>query len=163
MNDDSLFGKNEDDILKVSEKELKRAFVSARLKKLCECQTRTIYYDLKNRILECAECGAILDPFDVVVSIADGESRYINNIKFLKQEKEELEKWMLNNRMGATLRKIASNLRQGSIPVCPHCKEPFELDQITEWISKEYAICLSQLKMLNGPRCSCELKGQNQA
>ena len=42
MNDDSLFGKNEDDILKVSEKELKRAFVSARLKKLCECQTRTI-------------------------------------------------------------------------------------------------------------------------
>ena len=83
--------------------------------------------------------------------------------KFLKQEKEELEKWMLNNRMGATLRKIASNLRQGSIPVCPHCKEPFELDQITEWISKEYAICLSQLKMLNGPRCSCELKGQNQA
>lgn len=52
-----------------------------------------------------------------------------------------------NNRMGKTLRDLASNIRQNLIPCCPYCKEPFELENLTSFCSKEYAIRLKQQKL----------------
>lgn len=147
MNDDFLYGKDDDEILKISGKELKRAFVSARLRKVCECKNRTILMDKRNRTLECSECGAILDPFDVCAEMAEQEDWYVRNIKFLKSQKEELERWMQNNRMGQKLRDLASNLRQGRIPECPECNHPFDIENITAYCSKEYAVRLKQQEM----------------
>ena len=130
----------DDDILKISGKELKKHFVRARLEKVCNCKSQAILIDVENRVLECSECGAILDPFEVCKKILRYESSFWQEIKWLKEEKEELEKWMLNNRMGKTLRQVASNIRAGNIPCCPHCDEPFELENIKSWCSKQYAI-----------------------
>lgn len=140
------------DDFKISEKKLKRYFVDKYLGKLCECKNRTILVDTRNRRLECSECGAPLDPFDVVQGLLNSEDNYYRNIAYLKQEKEELEKWMLNNRMGQTLREIASNLRRGLLPKCPHCDKPFELEKIKVWCSKEYAIYLYQKEMSTANR-----------
>jgi len=104
---------------------------------------------MENRLLECSECGAILDAFDVVEKLLNTENYFWEQIKYLKQEKEELEKWMLNNRMGRSLREIASQLRRGLIPYCPHCNEPFDLENLKSWCSKEYAINRVTKKMFD--------------
>lgn len=140
------------DDFKISEKKLKRYFVDKYLGKLCECKNKTILVDTINRRLECSECGAPLDPFEVIEELLNYQDNFYSTIKGLKQEKEELEKWMLNNRMGQTLREIASNLRRGLLPECPHCDKPFELEKIKAWCSKEYAIYLYQKEMSTANR-----------
>ena len=69
-------------------------------------------------------------------------------MKALRQQIEDLEKWMLNNRMGKTLRNFASNLRQGLIPCCPHCDKPFDLDNTIHWCSKAYAVELKNKQLM---------------
>ena len=125
-------------------KELKKAFVRARISKLCTCKNRTILVDTEQRICECSECGAIIDNFDVITQMMRVEEQYLSNCEHLKEEKETLSKWLLNNRMGKTLRDLASKIRQNLIPRCPNCKEPFELENLTSFCSKEYAIRLKQ-------------------
>ena len=139
----------DDEPLKIGEKQLKRLLVHARIEKKCTCKQKTILIDYGSRLLKCSECGALLDPFDVVTELLFSEKRYWEQIKYLREEVETLEKWMLNNRMGQTLREIASNIRSKKVPLCPHCKEPFELEQITGWTSKEYAIYYQQEKLKN--------------
>lgn len=134
------FDNKENDELKIDAKTLKRYFVHARLEKTCTCRPKTIKIDVANRELECSVCGAKLDPFDVVVELYRQEDRYWTILKVLREQCEELEKWQLNNRMGKTLRDFSSQLRQGLIPECPHCRKPFDFDKITTWCSKEYAI-----------------------
>ena len=146
--EDKLFDDwGDESIIKVSGKQLKRALISKHLGKLCECKNRTILVDKHNRRLECSECGAPLDAFDVVADLCFNEHMYYSSLKFMRQEKEELEKWMLNNRMGSALREIAIYIRRGLIPNCPHCKMPFDLDNLTSWTSKEYAEALYQQKL----------------
>ncbi len=142
------FDDEKNDELKIDEKTLKRYFVHARLNKTCDCKNKQILIDIANRELECSICGAKLDPFDVVVQLNRQEDRYWNIMKALRQQCEDLEKWMLNNRMGKKLRDFASNLRQGLIPKCPHCNKPFDLANLTHWCSKEYAIALNNKKSL---------------
>lgn len=147
--EDKLFDDwGDESIIKVSGKQLKRALISKHLGKLCTCQNRTVLVDRKNRRLECSECGAPLDPFDVVADLCFSEHMYYSSLKFMRQEKEELQKWMLNNRMGSALREIASNIRRGLIPSCPHCKMPFDLDNLKSWTSKEYAEAIYQQRLL---------------
>lgn len=140
----------DDAILKISGKELNRYLVSKHLGKICTCEERVVLIDTKNRRCECSECGAILDPFDILSEITLKDHMRYNYLKYLKQEQEELEKWKLNNRMGFALREIASNIRKGLIPSCPHCKEPFDIEKLSEqvWMSKEYAEVRYQQKLL---------------
>lgn len=139
----------DDFTLKISNKELKRALVAKHLGKLCTCKNRTVIIDEKNRRLECSECGAPIDPYKFIGELALKEHLLWQHLKALREEIETLEKWKLNNRMGQTLRHVASYLRRNMIPLCPHCREPFELEQIKSWTSKEYAIKLAQAKLLN--------------
>lgn len=140
----------DDTILKISGKELNRYLVRKHLGKICTCQKRVILIDTNNRRCECSECGAILDPFDILSEITSRDHLRYNYLKYLKQEQEELEKWKLNNRMGFALRQIASNIRRGLIPCCPHCNEPFDIEKLPEqtWMSKEYAEALYEQKLL---------------
>ena len=138
----------DDAIVKISGKELNRYLVQKRLEKICTCKNRTILIDAKERRCECSECGAILDPFDILKEMTFQEHMRYSYLKSLRQEIEDLEKWKLNNRMGQTLRSIASDMRRGMIPCCPHCNEPFELDKLNKWTSKEYAELRYQQKLL---------------
>lgn len=129
----------DDEVLRISDTELRKYFVKKRLEKVCTCKNRTILIDTENRLLECSECGAILDAFDIVESLANKDDDYWWNLKALEQQKEDLIKWLANNRMGQALRNIASHIRQGLIPSCPHCNMPFDLERLNTWQSREYA------------------------
>jgi len=48
--------------------------------------------DRYQRIVECVKCGALLDPFDVVLDLAQEEDRYTTSIQRLRKENERLDK-----------------------------------------------------------------------
>ena len=61
-------------------------------------------------------------------------------LKALKDQCEELEKWLLDNRMGQTLRKLAAKIRTNKLPCCPNCGEAIDLTAINTFCSTEYAV-----------------------
>ena len=76
----------------ISEDKLNKVFIEKKLNIDCKCRNENIYIDIQNKRIECAKCGAILDPFDVVYRLFYQEERYMERIKFLRQQCEELEK-----------------------------------------------------------------------
>lgn len=142
----------DENIIKVSGKQLKRALIKKHLGKLCNCKDRTILIDKENRRVECSECGAPLDPFDVLYEMCFQEHMFYTSLKAMRNEKEELEKWLINNRMGKTLREIASKIRAGFLPLCPHCENYFELEQIKSWVNLSYASEVYKKKLLERRR-----------
>lgn len=90
MTGENLFDDWGDDaILKISGKELNRYLVRKRLEKICTCKDRVVLVDTINRRCECSECGAILDPFDVLEEITLKDHMRYNYLKYLKNEIEE--------------------------------------------------------------------------
>lgn len=135
----------DDEIIKVSGKELRRILIRKHLGELCQCgYPHHVVIDFENRRLECRDCGAPIDPFEFLKELCTRNHLMWEHLKFMREEKENLEKWMLNNRMGQTLRNFASQLRAGKVPLCPHCHQPFEFENIKSWTSKEYAKLLYQ-------------------
>jgi len=114
---------------------LKRAFIRINSEKACTCENKTILVDTQNKVLECKECGAVLDPFNEIEKMMYNEVKYIENIKVLIEEKKELTKWMASNRMGILLKKWASNLRLNRLPVCPKCHESIDVYKVNTWRS----------------------------
>lgn len=134
-----------DDINAISREELNKIFIEKKLNIDCKCRNENIYIDIQNKRIECAKCGAILDPFDVVYRLLYQEERYMERIKFLRQQCEELEKWLLNNRMGSALREVASNLRQKKVPECPHCGYGIDITNLKCWMSVDYAVAKNRV------------------
>lgn len=128
------------EIKPISQEELNKIFIEKKLNIDCRCRDENIYIDIHNRRIECAKCGAILDPFDVVYRLFYQEERYMNRIEFLREQCEELEKWLLNNRMGSALREVASEIRQKKVPACPHCGYGVDITNLKTWMSYDYAV-----------------------
>lgn len=53
------------------------------------CTHDAVLVNDKERTLRCRRCEALLDPFDYVVSLCDTESRYIENVKYLRREEKQ--------------------------------------------------------------------------
>lgn len=75
------------------------AQVERNTKKDCQCQVPKYVADMKNRRISCKGCGAILDPFDTFVDMADRLTmrnnlmeRWSNQAKLLQLEIENKQK-----------------------------------------------------------------------
>ena len=55
------------------------------------CSHVQVLVDESTQMIECCSCGVILTPFEYVMRWATKETRYINNIKYLKVEQQQLE------------------------------------------------------------------------
>ena len=81
----------DDAVLKISGKELNRYLVSKHLGKICTCKERVILIDAQNRRCECSECGAILDPFDILSEITNRDHLRYNYLKFIFWERVQIQ------------------------------------------------------------------------
>lgn len=54
------------------------------------CRHDAIYIDDHARILECRECGKVIDAYDYVLALAHKEIRLFEDIASLKKEQQEL-------------------------------------------------------------------------
>ncbi|KAF1366266.1 hypothetical protein [Yokenella regensburgei] len=50
------------------------------------CHHPGIYVNEKERLCRCKKCGATIDPFDYLLSVAKRETRLAGNVKALREE-----------------------------------------------------------------------------
>lgn len=110
-------------------------------KKLCQCASPHYDIDLANRIVECRDCGAIIDAFDAIVKLAEhGEE--VERLEKAMKEKAKTYGQIANdefNRMikNRIFRDMQSQYRKNMFPVCPECGVPFDPIKIGSWTKKQ--------------------------
>ncbi len=53
------------------------------------CIHDSVLVDEKERTLRCRRCNAMVEPFNYILHLCDTESRYIQNLKYLRQEEKQ--------------------------------------------------------------------------
>lgn len=106
-------------------------------KKLCQCGNPHYDIDIANRIVECRDCGAVMDAFDVLVRLAE-RGEQIERLEKTMLEKAKAYGEMASdefNRMikSRIFRDMQSHYRKNMFPVCPECGEPFDPVKIGSW------------------------------
>lgn len=110
--------------------------------KFCKCYesypTKIPKYviDYRNRIVECAYCHIIVDPFDALYKLALYYETIQSDIEHAKEYRKELMNYKPYLK---SIKKLESNIRNGKmIPVCPKCKKGFDVSEINTYINKEF-------------------------
>lgn len=106
-------------------------------KKLCQCEKPHYEIDPINRIVMCTDCGAIMDAFDVLISIAENgerieqlEERMLQKAKGYGKLADEEFNRMIKNKV---FRDMQNHYRKNMFPICPKCGELFDPVKIGTW------------------------------
>lgn len=109
-------------------------------KKLCQCKNPHYEIDPINRIVMCTDCGAVMDAFDVLVSLAESgerierlQNQMLQRAKTYGKLADEEFQRMIKNKV---FRDMQSNYRKNMYPICPKCGELFDPMKIGTWRRK---------------------------
>ena len=53
------------------------------------CLHSTVLVNEKDRTLRCRKCETLIEPFDFLMTLCDQESRYMENVKYLRREEKQ--------------------------------------------------------------------------
>ncbi|EPL3245919.1 hypothetical protein ACTLHX_003929 [Enterobacter hormaechei] len=53
------------------------------------CLHSTVLVSEKDRTLRCRKCETLIEPFDFLMTLCDQESRYMENVKYLRREEKQ--------------------------------------------------------------------------
>lgn len=109
-------------------------------KKICDCISPHYEIDYTNRLVLCADCGAVVDSFEALYRLAGNYDRINSQLDMARKQAEELRNYNPRRRV---LKELEWRMGRGEntmIPSCPHCHEPFELEDLlaTTWHNKRY-------------------------
>lgn len=109
-------------------------------KKVCDCNSPHYEIDYANRLVLCADCGAVTDPFEALYRLALRYDQINNQLDMVRRQAEELRNYQPRRRVIKELERRMSRGENTMIPSCPHCHEPFELEELlaTVWHNKRY-------------------------
>jgi len=106
--------------------------------KLCKCKTPHYEVDTVNRIVMCIDCGAVIDAFDVLVTLTERMILYTDyqrkahdkSVMFGEMADKELKRRMKNS---IFKEMEAHYLKDNCHPHCPVCNAAFDPVKITRW------------------------------
>lgn len=105
--------------------------------KKCKCTDRKFVIDPRNREVYCASCGAWVDPFDALMDIANWFENKNDELDRYYTQKKELMSYKPWLKVIKSLEKQYRGHKM--LPICPVCRQPFYLEELTEWEGKDYA------------------------
>jgi len=106
-------------------------------RKTCQCRNRKFEIDTTNREVICQECGAIIDPYDALLSIATHYEQLNDEVKYLYEQRKVLLDWKPHL---IALRKLEGIYRGSNmLPCCPHCNGGIHANELlVSSVSKEH-------------------------
>lgn len=119
----------------------------AQYRNVCKCYELPnhppIEYEIDpdNRIVSCKHCGNIVDPLVALITITKNWEEITNYYKEIRQEAARIFNLTRNYKPHRrAMKQIESEIgRNGRmLPCCPHCGEPFELEEIQRYVNREY-------------------------
>lgn len=112
------------------------------MKKICTCNPPHYEISVENRIIMCRDCGAVIDPFEAMLSIAEYHEQLREETNRLKEKakvySEEANKELKRMRKSRVLREMEEQYRKNMLPRCPKCREYIDPLEITEWTNAAY-------------------------
>ncbi|MDD3029801.1 MAG: hypothetical protein PHS57_05935 [Alphaproteobacteria bacterium] len=104
----------------------------------CTCLDPHYLVDSANRMVECADCGAIIDPFQALEKLANNHERINSDFDRMREEAKKLETYKPRLRVIKYLEERYSGTSNAMVPSCPHCGEYFDLKDLQRvgWRSK---------------------------
>lgn len=96
--------------------------------KKCTCRNRCFEVDTQNKEILCAECGAVVPPYDAMLDIAFDVNTMNMEVESLREQRMKLLNWKPHL---IALRKLERIYRSGSmLPSCPHCGRGIEAQEL---------------------------------
>ena len=116
--------------------------VDRQRKKLCQCHLRhTPHYliDSQNRIVECEDCGAIIDPFEAMFRLALSNERQDDYWETVLEQRRQISNYKPHLVIIKELERTYRAQNFSMVPCCPRCDQPFDLPEITHWRNRVFA------------------------
>jgi len=123
--------------------------IKRNMRKFCTCENPQYDVDANNRAVWCSVCGAWVDPFDVILYLAEHSEKLEKRIDCLyEKEKEACER--INKLIGeieilskkkarlSVFKKLESEYRNDMVPYCPKCDQLFYFENIVAWRNRKY-------------------------
>lgn len=107
-------------------------------KKLCSCQIPHYEVDYQNRLVTCLDCGAVLDHFTALCSLASFYERLNSDVERLLEQRREIANYKPHLIVMKKLEQQYRGNNYSMVPLCPHCKEPFDLPELTHWCNRRF-------------------------
>ncbi len=114
--------------------------------KLCRCKVPRFEIDTTNRLVICRDCGAVIEPFEALVTLCEHMARYE------KYQEEAIEKantyraWAEKEWKRRFKNKLFKDMErqyfEGLFPVCPKCNDLIDPLKISGWANPNYFIKL---------------------
>lgn len=115
--------------------------------KMCQCPTPHYKVDYQNRLVYCADCGAIIAPFNALVSIARNRQRMDDHTEQMLEQRRQIENYHPRRVVLKKLeKKYISAEKYGLEPSCPHCGKVFQLENLlqTNWCNRKFYEAFSE-------------------
>lgn len=111
-------------------------------RKICTCKPPAYEIDVKNRLIQCTECGAYIDPFDAMVELATNGERLEKQLEELIERKKsyakEVNELYTKRFRLKKFRDLQNCYLKDLMPYCPRCEQPFDPTEITSHSHKNY-------------------------
>lgn len=113
------------------------------MKKICRCNPPHYELSVENRIIMCSDCGAVVDPFEAMLSIAGYHEQLREETKRLKEKvkvySEEANKELKRMRKSRAFREMEEAYRNNMFPECPECGK--KLRPVKNYVLDKSGIC----------------------
>lgn len=108
--------------------------------KVCKCKQRKFVIDTDNRRVTCNGCGAVIDPYEALVDIAENDEQRTRQVEQLLEQKKQIiackpPQTKLFKDLEKSYRKTKSRYM---LPCCPECEEPFYFEHIFRWHNRQF-------------------------
>jgi ribosomal protein S27AE len=113
--------------------------------KICKCSEISYAVDTENRMVTCGKCGAYIDTFDAIVSLANQPEILQRQIDHLKRMQRELLSYKPRLLIFKNLAQNYHKSKYGRmLPCCPACGEGFRFEEIRSWINENMCMRLKR-------------------
>ena len=109
-------------------------------RKICTCHYPHFELDHSNRLVYCKDCHAIIDPYEALYKLARNFECAEKQLEGLYDQRKKIENYKPHLVVIKSLEKNYREFNYSMMPTCPHCKEPFGLEELlsVSWVNKKH-------------------------
>lgn len=105
-------------------------------RKICQCSEPHYVLDCQNRLVYCNDCGAIIEPFEALENLERKYHRIESRLEQMHNQAKEISNYKPHLRIFKDMEHRYQADHFSMIPICPHCKKPFEFSELITWVSR---------------------------